>query len=132
MGVRIEWATLADTQAVLHAPGEAHDDHGNTNDAPALFAGDGVVIEGKPREWLTFALGLVDEARDWIESDKGEGAPRPLAQLIADVRGAISARIAQMNSEDDVPLGDMLDAVYAVQDAALALVDALDPEGADS
>jgi hypothetical protein len=132
MGVRIEWATLADTRAELHAPGEARDDHGNTNDAPALFAGDGVVIEGTAEQWLTFALELVDEARDWIESDKGKGAPRPLAQLIKDVRDTLAARTAQMESEDDVPMGDMLDAVYAVQDAAAALVDALDPEGVRS
>jgi len=72
MGARIEWATLANTRAVLHAPGEVRDAHGNTNDAPALFAGDGVVIEGTSEQWLTFALELVDEARYWIESDKGE------------------------------------------------------------
>lgn len=69
MGVRIEWADLAHTSATLNPPGEVLDDHGNTNDFPALFAGDGVVIEGPAESWLAFALELADEARRYIAEE---------------------------------------------------------------
>lgn len=48
-------------------------------------------------------------------------SPHQAQRLAKAVREALAVRQEQKESEDDVPIGDLLDAVYELEDAAAAL-----------